>query len=620
MGLLKRWFFNTVSAIVYSIIDDLNVYSPHGNKNAVVKFVIDQHARMPGYLRLALFVITLFFDLAGIILYFNLFHSGTTGKRLTQIKFCQNSRIGFLRDFAKFYYSLAIVGWTDPYTVESVYKNEDVTTNTGHTLQVVTRRNFDVIVLGGGPGGAITATLLAEEGFDVCLIEEGEYLPLQSAVPFTVQEMIQKYRNGGLTPALGKPKITYVEGRCMGGGSEINSGLYHRTPGVILDHWNKIFRLQDVGDEHLAAYFEAGEKELSVSLISGGKAPKASLMLKKGADKLGWQCPEIPRWFSYENNSNVDELPRGQRQSMTQTYIPRFANAGGNIVRNTRAQQITKRDGKWTIQAFSEGQKNEYTCQHLFIACGAIGTPALLNRSALQGVYGKSLQVHPTIKIVALFDEEVNNENMGVPVHQVKEFAPTFSFGCSISSVPYLQLAMLDHPKEMNIVDTSWRKMAIYYAMIVPEGKGAVRQLPFFSEPLVTYKLTEGDLVNLSNATQKLAELLFAAGAKKLFPSITGSKPLLHANDIALIPNPLSRSTSNLMTIHLFSTCPMGENKKRCTVNSYGKMHGQEDLYICDGSILPSAPGVNPQGSIMAFARRNAINFIVENKPKKTVL
>jgi len=54
----------------------------------------------------------------------------------------------------------------------------------------------------------------------------------------------------------------------------------------------------------------------------------------------------------------------------------------------------------------------------------------------------------------------------------------------------------------------------------------------------------------------------------------------------------------------------MGENKDRCAVNSFGKVHGWEDLYVSDGSILCDSPGVNPQGSIMALARRNAIHFL----------
>ncbi|MGL4500300.1 MAG: NAD(P)-binding protein, partial [Planktothrix sp.] len=77
----------------------------------------------------------------------------------------------------------------------------------------------EIAVIGSGPGGAITACLLAEAGRDVLLIEEGAYLSLESCEPFSVEEMIQKYRNGGLTAAFGQPKIQYVEGRCVGGGS-----------------------------------------------------------------------------------------------------------------------------------------------------------------------------------------------------------------------------------------------------------------------------------------------------------------------------------------------------------------------------------------------------------------
>jgi len=95
----------------------------------------------------------------------------------------------------------------------------------------------EIAVVGSGPGGAITACLLAEAGRDVLLIEEGPNLGLESCLPFSIDEMAQKYRNGGLTSTLGRVKVQYVEGRCVGGGSEINSGLYHRTPLDILEKW-----------------------------------------------------------------------------------------------------------------------------------------------------------------------------------------------------------------------------------------------------------------------------------------------------------------------------------------------------------------------------------------------
>jgi len=37
-----------------------------------------------------------------------------------------------------------------------------------------------IVVVGSGPGGAITACLLAEAGRDVLLVEEGQLLPLTS--------------------------------------------------------------------------------------------------------------------------------------------------------------------------------------------------------------------------------------------------------------------------------------------------------------------------------------------------------------------------------------------------------------------------------------------------------
>ena len=32
--------------------------------------------------------------------------------------------------------------------------------------------------------------------------------------------MVERYRGGGVTPALGPAPVNYVEGRCLGGGSE----------------------------------------------------------------------------------------------------------------------------------------------------------------------------------------------------------------------------------------------------------------------------------------------------------------------------------------------------------------------------------------------------------------
>jgi choline dehydrogenase-like flavoprotein len=54
----------------------------------------------------------------------------------------------------------------------------------------------------------------------------------------------------------------------------------------------------------------------------------------------------------------------------------------------------------------------------------------------------------------------------------------------------------------------------------------------------------------------------------------------------------------------------MGEDRRRCATDSFGRVHDQDGLHIADASLLCTAPGVNPQGSVMAFARRNALRFL----------
>ncbi len=371
--------------------------------------------------------------------------------------------------------------------------------------------SYEIVVVGSGPGGAITAALLAEAGRKVLLVEEGEYLSLASCAAFSRDEMVQKYRNGGQTVALGANKISYVEGRCVGGGSEINSGLYHRTPPEVLDNWRKDFQVDGAGEKEMRPYFEACEQDVSVSSLPG-LAPAASLKLHEGATRLGWKSLEVPRWFRYSEGTT--DAASGKRQSMTETFIPRFFKSGGQLLPRTRVNRISQDGGKWGIEAghAAEGAIR-ITAETLFICGGAVQTPALLRRSGITRNIGNSLRLHPTIKVVAKFSDAVNSAQMGVPVHQVKEFAPRFSFGCSISTPPYLALALLEHPEAARQVSNSWPQLATYYAMITGEGRGTVRSLPRYSDPLVRHQLTENDRRDLAEGLKKLCEALFAGGA-----------------------------------------------------------------------------------------------------------
>jgi hypothetical protein len=246
----------------------------------------------------------------------------------------------------------------------------------------------------------------------------------------------------------------------------------------------------------------------------------------------------------------------------------------------------------------------------LFLCAGAVHTPALLRRSGITRSIGDSLQVHPTVKIVARFPDEVNSADMGVPVHQVKEFAPRLSLGCSISSPAYLALGLIDHPEAARATAQTWRNTAIYYAMITSEGRGSVRSLPGFRDPIVRYQLTGTDQRNLADGLRKLAQVLFESGATTLYPGVMHSAALRGKGSLGELPGLLPDGMANLMTIHLFSSCPMGEDRSQCATDSFGRVHGFKNLFVNDASLLCTAPGVNPQGSIMALARRNTLKFL----------
>ena len=585
---LQRWFEATVSALVYSLVNEVSC-SPadaklHVTPNPTVRFVLAEHRRMTDYLRLPIAALTVAFDVAGL-----LFHRKTPQRRAGQIKVWRESSISPCRNLIRFYENLTMLGRVG-------LKSETVEV-TPHVVSARANRG-EVIVIGSGPGGAITACLLAEAGKQVILLEEGPHLPLESCEPFSIQEVVQKYRNGGVTAALGANPIAYAEGRCVGGGSEINSGLYHRTPPDMLERWRREFEVEGLDESFLLPLFEAGERDLSVT-AHAGPLPPISRMLGDGARARGWKSSEVPRWI---NN--------GTRQSMTKTYIPRAIAAGCTLQAETRVRNMHRSSGTWHLEATGPGGVAvSFDAESVFVCGGAIHSAALLRRSELSVNAGRNLQMHPTVKVVAEFAEPINEEHSGVAAHQVKEFSPLFSFGCSISTPPFLSVALADSPREGLDLDRRWKHMAIYYAMIVPEGRGRVTPIAGFNDPVVRYALTLTDRRNLARALRVLCENLFAGGAIRVFPC-TRPAQWLTSSELSKLPEILDNGQSGLMTVHLTSSCAMGERRDVATVDSFGRVFGQNHLYVSDAGILCTAPGVNPQGTIMALARRNALRYL----------
>ena len=480
-------------------------------------------------------------------------------------------------------------------------------------LPLGTRLEADVLVIGSGAGGAPTAALLAEAGFDVLVVEEGEWVEQGSVVPFSLEQMDRQYRSGGVTVALGLPSIAYTEGRCAGGGTEVNSGLYRRPPTDVVDRWRTQYRIHDFDPDELFDIAAEVEKELSVQPVPGLPTP-ASRLLAQGADTLGWKNDEIPRWMHYPEGAKATQ---GERQSMTRTYLPRAEAAGARVLTGCRVDRLvvehgTARRAEVTRTVDGRSERTEIRFRHVFVCAGAIQTPALLQRSRVRGRIGRTLAVHPTVKLAARFDGAVNVPD-DVPVHQVKEFAPGLSFGGSASHAGLIALALSDNWREFADAVEDWPSVVVYYAAITSAGKGWVQAVPGLRDPVVTYRLTGRDRALLGSGLGRLAHLMLAAGAQEVYPSFRGAPTVRTSRDLATMNGQFSANKASVMTVHLCSTVPMGSDRSRCGADSFGRVHGCENVYVNDASLLPDAPGVNPQGSIMAIAVRNARRFIEEH-------
>jgi choline dehydrogenase-like flavoprotein len=469
------------------------------------------------------------------------------------------------------------------------------------------RYECDVLIVGSGAGGATTAAILAEAGLDVIVVEEGPWVAQGSVVPFSLEQMDRQYRSGGVTVALGLPSIAYTEGRCAGGGTEVNSGLYRRPPAETLERWRSEYSIRDFTTGDVEQICDEVESALSVQTVPG-QHTAASEKLRLGAARMGWRHDELPRWMTYpERGRAVD----GKRQSMTETYLPRAQRAGARVLVEHRLERLVVDGGRATHAELTDGAAGMSVTigfADVFVCAGAIQTPAILQRAGFRHRVGRTLAVHPTVKLAARFREEMNAPD-DVPVHQVKEFSPEISFGGSASQSGLIALALTDNWRDFGSAVTAWPEIAVYYAAITSQGRGWVQSLPGLRDPLVTYRLTKRDRELLGQGLARLALLMLEADATEIYPSFRGAPIVRNRADLATMTSAFSASSASVMTVHLCSTVPMGENTRRCAADSFGRVHGARNVYVNDASLLPDAPGVNPQASVMAVAIRNARRF-----------
>jgi cholesterol oxidase len=69
------------------------------------------------------------------------------------------------------------------------------------------------------------------------------------------------------------------------------------------------------------------------------------------------------------------------------------------------------------------------------------------------------------------------------------------------------------------------------------------------------------------------------------------------------------------ITVHPLGGCPMADDPAAGVVDDTGRVHGHEGLVIADGSVVPTALGVNPAKTIAALAERSMDRLVAKGGP-----
>ncbi|HEY4895616.1 MAG TPA: GMC family oxidoreductase [Solirubrobacteraceae bacterium] len=487
----------------------------------------------------------------------------------------------------------------------------------GSRISGVRRVRVDAVVVGTGAGGAVVAKELAEGGLSVAMIEEGERVLPESFTARPSEMTSLLYRDAAQLMTVGNVSIGLPLGQAVGGTSLVNSATCFRTPPAVLELWSRRFGLEQWTPASLDPFFRRVEREVNVAQVPEDLAGNNALVVRRGAQALGWSGDFIHRNARGCVGSGVCNFgcPTSAKQHVGITYVPRAWEAGAVTYTGARVSEILLRDGRaeGVVAATAGGGRLQVSAELVVLAAGAIHTPLLLADQGLapgSGELGGNLSIHPATAVRALFEEEVNMAR-GVPQsYYIDEFADQgIMFEGAGGPPDYTAASLASYPAgRAREIMLSYLHMSQFGAMVSDRSRGRVRRRAGRVE--IRYELLPEDVATFKFALERLGELYAAAGAHTVLYPVEGLDPLPAGELGPLRDHTLRAQDLTLMAFHPLGTARADADRTRGVVDPDLGVHGIAGLHIADGSVVPSSLGVNPQLTIMALATRLAFHLL----------
>jgi choline dehydrogenase-like flavoprotein len=496
----------------------------------------------------------------------------------------------------------------------------------------------DVVVIGSGAGGAVAAARLAEDGHDVLIVEAGG---LKSGPEFDENESrlyraLYAEQGHRATDDLG---VSIVQGTGVGGGTTVNWMVMLRTPEWVLDEWATYHGTEGMRAADLQRWFEKVEEETHTRTVPDDAHSPSNQVILSSAAALGWSA--FPARINAKGCVRTGFCGYGCRvgakQDGLRTYLPRAQTAEARLLTNARATRIEliEREGSFpkkrvTLRHSPPGHvAGEVVVEApvVIVAAGAVETPALLQRSDLAGeAVGKFLRLHPTTGAVGVYPHEMYGAG-GIPLSavcdQFLQIDPA-GYGSWIESVPI-------HPAltaaSMPGIGARHRETMMQFSnlgtLIVLTRDGANRGVSNGEvrarddgSVSIRYALDPADARHMEAGLVAAARLHFAAGATEVRSGHSHPVVITNPGDAEQLKGRhVGANEIALFSAHVNGTCRMGSSRRSAGCDPNGEVFGAPGVFVADGSLMPTAPGVNPQETIMVLASVVAERISARRRP-----
>ena len=489
----------------------------------------------------------------------------------------------------------------------------------------------DVIVVGSGFGGAITAHRLTAHGVNVTLIEQGRRWdkPLAAGETRFSKNLYPDGRstwlcNTTVTP-LGPPlpinKTTGVlQGRQLAGKTVLNGAAYGGGSiaygGILAKPEEHIFKQvfpTEISYQEMQRHYDTVGRMLGRGTIPNDVLKTDPFthvrVARDQCDKAGLEWELIPTATNWDivrqelagtippsitQGEAIYGVNSGAKGTLDNTYLKLAENTGRLDVRTLHQVQAIGQNaaGLYTLNTYQINEAGyitayrSFTCKKLFLTAGTVTTTSLLVKAKAKGALSK-LNAH-------VGQGWGNNGNvyalrMAVGASTGKWQGGPPAIGVRDLNNPLGPL-FIEHPQLPLGIDI---RSLLYFGIGISPTRGTFR-----------YDNASGDVV-IDWPSKDL-------GQERINQSLLNTLDKMnHANGgftTSALDNFASKVKDDIC-YHPVGGCVMGK-----AADFFGRVKGYQGLYVNDGSFMPGASGcVNPSFTIAALAERNIERIIAQD-------